>query len=75
MHKNGLSYALKCTNNHVISSMSCMLSKCEIEVDVVRNVMIEKEKEKRVTRRGMHCKGYFLMCQKIVFHRGEREKM
>ena len=26
MHKNGMIYVLKSTNNHVISSISCMLS-------------------------------------------------
>ena len=26
MHKIGMIYVLKCTNNHVISSISCMLS-------------------------------------------------
>ena len=28
MHKNGISYAIKFTNNHVISSINGMLSIC-----------------------------------------------
>ena len=31
IHKNRIIYVLKCTNNHVISSINCRLSRGEIE--------------------------------------------
>ena len=51
MPKNGMNYALKCTDNHVISSISCMLLQYKIQnnryvLDLQGKVFFRPDKHK-----------------------------
>ena len=51
MHRNGMNYALNFTNNHVISSIICMLSMIYEKKDFVTKMIFEQIKMKKSIKR------------------------